>query len=93
MGIRIALGATPKDIFRLVVGQGVRVVGIGTGIGICVALVLTFLLSRLISSIRPLDPLTYVGVIGVLAFVALAASYMPARRAVNTDPMVALRSE
>ena len=93
MGIRIALGATPGHIFRLVIAQGLRVVATGTAIGIGVALVITFLLSRLISSIRPLDPLTYAGVIAILSIVALAASFMPARRAVRTDPMVALRTE
>jgi putative ABC transport system permease protein len=93
IGIRIALGAQRSDVFRLVLGHGLKLVLIG----ICIGLVASFGLTRLMASqlfgISATDPLTFVGVAIALAFVALLACYIPARRAMRVDPMVALRDE
>jgi putative ABC transport system permease protein len=93
IGIRIALGATPASVWSLVIGESARLVFFGLAAGIPAALVLTRFLSTLLFDVRPADPLTFIGVAVLLALVALAASYIPARRAVRIDPMVALRCE
>jgi macrolide transport system ATP-binding/permease protein len=93
IGIRVALGAHPRDIFLLVVGQGVRLVVVGVGLGLVTSLVLTRLLSSLLFGVSPSDPLILAGVMLLLGGVALAACYIPARRAMRVDPMAALRYE
>jgi len=93
LGIRMALGATPRDVLRLVAGQGMALAGIGLAAGVAAALGLTRLLDKLLFGVRAWDPATFVGVAVVLALVALAASFLPARRATRVDPMVALRHE
>jgi predicted permease len=93
IGVRMALGARSGDVIRLVLGQGLRVTGIGIVFGVAGALVLTRFLRSLLYEVQPTDPGTFVGALLLLVSVALAASYLPARRAVRVDPMVALRYE
>ncbi|HEX5424565.1 MAG TPA: ABC transporter permease [Candidatus Acidoferrales bacterium] len=93
IGIREALGAQPRDVLRLVVGEGARLAGAGILIGLALSLGLARLMSSLLFGITPADPLTFIGVSAMLAAVALLASYVPARRAMRVDPMIALRYE
>ncbi len=93
MGVRAALGARPADIYRLVVGQGIRLAAIGLALGIVTALGTTRFMASLIYDVKPTDPLTLAGVSVVLIGVALLASWVPARRAMKVDPMTALRHE
>ncbi|HEX8764242.1 MAG TPA: FtsX-like permease family protein, partial [Candidatus Acidoferrum sp.] len=92
-GIRIALGAERRDVLRLVLGQGARLTLLGIGLGAVFALLLTKFLATLLYGITPTDPLTFAGVSCLLAFVALAACYVPAQRATCVDPIEALRHE
>jgi putative ABC transport system permease protein len=93
IGIRVALGAGARDVLELVVGQGMRLVGIGLLIGVVGAWLLSRVLTSQLFGITARDPVTYVTVAALLAVVALTASYLPARRALRVDPMTALRSE
>lgn len=93
IGIRIALGANPGKVLRLVLGRGLRLAGFGTAIGILAALMLTQLLNSLLFGVSATDPVTFAAVAGLLLGVALLACYVPARRAMRVDPMVALRYE
>jgi putative ABC transport system permease protein len=93
IGIRMALGAQPRDIWRLIVGSGARLVFAGIAIGLIGALALTRLLSSLLFEVRATDPITFAAVALLLAAVALLACYVPARRAMRADPMFALRYE
>jgi len=92
-GVRIALGANRRDILKLVIGQGFEMALVGVGVGIAGALVLTRFLSSLLYGVSPHDPMTFVGVAVLLLTVALAACWIPARKAMHVDPMVALRYE
>jgi putative ABC transport system permease protein len=89
----MALGAQPTDVLRLILGEGARMALIGIAIGIAAALGLRRLMSRLLFGVSPLDPLTF-GVVALgLTLVAVAACYIPARRAMRIDPIVSLRCE
>ena len=93
VGVRLALGARPADVLRLVFGQGVRLSLLGTVIGVGGAIALTRLMASLLFSVSPTDPLTFLAVAVFLLFVSLLACYVPARRAIRVDPMAALRYE
>jgi predicted permease len=93
VGLRTALGASRRDVLKLVMGQGFKLTSIGLGMGIVGALVLTRFLSSLLYGVRPNDPVTFLAVSFLLAGVALLASYIPARRATKVDPLTALRYE
>lgn len=93
LGIRMALGASSKDVLKLILGQGFKLVVIGTIIGLIGAFVLTRLLQSMLFNVSTTDPVIFVAISFVLICFALLASYIPARRATKVDPMVALRHE
>lgn len=93
IGIRMALGAPRSDVFRLVVGEGLKLAGVGIAIGIAASFGLARLMSSLLYGISATDFETFMGVAVLLALVTLLACYIPARRAMRVDPTVALRYE
>jgi ABC-type antimicrobial peptide transport system permease subunit len=93
IGIRVTLGATRPQIVSLVLRQGLQLALLGIALGIAGAFALSRILAGFLYGVAPTDVLTYVSVAGLLLLVALAACYIPARRAMKVDPMVALRYE
>ena len=93
VGIRVALGAHPRDVMKLIVGQGMALAGAGVGIGLLAAFGVARLFSSLLFGVSTADPLTFIGVTLVLSLSAFAACYLPARRAMAIDPIIALRYE
>ena len=93
IGIRMAIGAQRSDVLRLALGEGARMAGLGIIIGIVASLAVSRLVSSLLFGISATDPLTFLGVALLLSLVALAAAYIPARRAMRVDPVTALRYE
>ncbi|MFN2455442.1 MAG: ABC transporter permease [Pyrinomonadaceae bacterium] len=93
IGIRLAIGASPRDILKLILRQGMMVVSVGLGVGVIGALIVTRALASLLYGVGATDLLTFVSLSLLLGFVSLLACYIPARRAMKVDPMVALRHE
>jgi putative ABC transport system permease protein len=93
IGIRVALGADSRRITRLVLGEGLLLAGIGVGLGALAAIGLTRTLGTMLYEVSPTDPAVLAGTVGGVVLVALAASYLPARRATRVDPAIALRAE
>jgi ABC-type antimicrobial peptide transport system permease subunit len=93
IGIRMALGAQRRDILHLVLGEGAKMAMLGAVIGIAASLGLTRLMAKQLFGVSAHDPMTYASVAALLVLVALAACYVPARRAARVDPMTSLRRE
>jgi predicted permease len=93
IGVRMALGAKPSSVLRLVLGNGLALVGVGLAAGLAAALALAGTMQTLVTSVSPRDPLTFVVTPAILGAIALLATYIPARRATRIDPLIALRTE
>ena len=93
IGLRMALGASPSSVLWLVLGQGLRFVGIGFALGLPVAVIITRLFTTILFQVTPSDPEVYLAVAALLGVVAFLASYVPARRAAKIDPLTAIRQE
>jgi putative ABC transport system permease protein len=91
LAVRVALGARPSSIEALVVGQALPIIGIGLGLGVALAVALSRYLSEYLFQVNPLDGWVYAVVAGILALVVTMASYLPARSAGRTDPLIALK--
>jgi ABC-type antimicrobial peptide transport system permease subunit len=93
IGVRMALGAQIADVRKMFLRHGLWLTATGIAVGIGVALVITRVMAAFLFGVGPMDPTTYAGVSGALAFVALLATYLPAHRAARVDPVVALRAD
>jgi ABC-type antimicrobial peptide transport system permease subunit len=93
IGIRVAIGARPGDVFRLVIGQGLRVTLVGIAIGLALSAMAARLLASLLYGVSPTDAATWAAAVAVWLAVALLACWLPARRAARVEPVVALRQD
>ena len=93
IGVRLAIGAERRDVLALVVGGGMKLAAVGVAIGLAGALGLTQLITTMLYNVTPFDPLSYAVTASVLLTIAAIACYVPARRAMNVDPLVAIREE
>ena len=93
IGIRIALGAQPRAILKLIMGRGFVLVSIGVAVGILASLGLTRFIESMLFGVRPTDPLTFAMIVVLLVFIALLACLIPALRAMHVDPIVVLRQQ
>jgi len=93
IGLRMALGAQKRDVLRLIIGQAMALVVVGMVAGLLAATALTRLMASMLFNVSATDPITYVLIASFFAIVALIASYIPAWRATQVDPLVALRNE
>jgi putative ABC transport system permease protein len=93
IGVRVALGARPRDVVAMVLRQGVAMIVAGTAVGVAAALAATRVIASLLFGVGAGDPATFIAIPVLLAAVSLAACYIPARRATRVDPLAALRSE
>jgi ABC-type antimicrobial peptide transport system permease subunit len=93
VGVRVALGAQPRDVLRLVLSSGLWLVGIGVAVGLVAAVAATRFLGALVFGVSPVDPVTFAAAAALLTTVALCAHWVPIRRALRIDPASALRSE
>jgi ABC-type antimicrobial peptide transport system permease subunit len=92
IGIRMALGASRRAILRMVLGQGLRLVGLGLAIGVTVAFLFSRLIAGILFNVSPTDPFTFAAVTALLVVVAICACVIPARRATSINPVIALRA-
>jgi len=93
IGIRMALGADGRRIERSIIGEGMALVGVGAAIGLAIAVTTTRVMRSLLFDLTPTDPITYLVIVVLIGLTAVAASWVPARRAANVDPLMSLRAE
>jgi len=93
IGVRLALGAQQSQVFRLILGHGLKIITVGLVLGLAGAFALSRLIRGLLFNVTPSDPLTFVLVSAILFFIAILAAALPARRATRVDPLIALRNE
>jgi putative ABC transport system permease protein len=93
IGIRMAIGASPLDVFKMILGHGMKLALIGVGLGLLGAFLLTRLMATMLFGVAPTDAMTYTGISALLITVALLACYLPGRRATKVEPTISLRYE